>query len=57
MAGFGGALLDLLESFCLSACNDLLQMTFFSVEMVSLVADVGASLGTLNLMMPNLSDA
>ena len=57
MAGFYGMLLDLIECFVLPVCNSLLKVTFFSVEMVSIVAGVGASLGTLNSVMPNLSDA
>ena len=57
MASFGGALLDPFDCFVLPVCNGLLQVTFFFVEMMSIVAGAEASLGTLNSMMPNLSDA
>ena len=57
IAGFDGALVDFFDCFVLPACNGLLKVTFFSMEMVSIVAGVDASLGTLNSMMPNLSDA
>ena len=47
MAGFDGALLDPFD-FVLPSCNGLLKVTFFCVEMVSIVAGVKASLSTLN---------
>ena len=57
MADLSGVLLDLFECFVLPACNGLLNVIFFDVETVSTAAGVVASFGTLNLMMPNLSDA
>ena len=45
MACLGGALLDHFECFVLPVCNGLLKVTFFSVEMVFIVAGVDASLG------------
>ena len=55
MVDLSGALLD----FCLDlpAISGLLKVTFLFVMMVSIATGVGASLDTLNLMMPNLSDA
>ena len=57
MADLSGALLDLFECFVLPVCNGLLKVTFISVEMVSIVACVGALLGISHFIMPNLSDA
>ena len=57
MAGFGGVLLYPTDSFVLPACSGMLKVTFFFVEMMSIAACVVASFGTLNSMMPNLSDA
>ena len=54
---FSVSLLHLFEPFVLPVCNGLLKVTSFSVEMVSTAAGVDASLGTLNSMMPNLSDS
>ena len=55
MADFSGALLGLFAD--LPAISGLLKVTFLSVVMVSTAAGDDASLGTLNLMMPNLSEA
>ena len=55
MADLSGALLDLCVD--LPAISGLLKVTFLFVVMVSTVAGVDASLGTLNSMMPNLSEA
>ena len=49
---------DLLNSLLdLPVSSGLLKVTFLVVEMVSTAMADGASLGTLNSMMPNLSDA
>ena len=55
MADFGVFLLDAFVD--LPVTRGLLKVTFLVVEMVSTARADGASLGTLNLMMPNLSDA
>ena len=57
MADYSGVLLDLFSCFVLPACHGLLKVTFFDVEMVSIAAGVDVSLGTLNSMMPNISDS
>ena len=57
MANFGGALLDLADCFVLPASSGVLKVNFFFVEMVSIAMGVVTSFGSLNLMMPNLSDA
>ena len=55
MADFSGVLHDLFID--LPVISGLLNVTFLLVVMVSITAGVDASLGTLNLMMPSLSDA
>ena len=55
MAGFSVVLLD--PFVYLPDTSGLLKVTFLVVEMVSTAMADGASLGTLNSMMPNLSDA
>ena len=54
--GFGGVLLEPFDCFVLPVCNGSLKVTFFFVEMVSIVVGVVASFGTINSVMPNLSD-
>ena len=56
MADSGSVLLDLADCFILPACSGVLKVTFFFVVMVSIAAGIVASYGTLNSMMPNLSD-
>ena len=56
MADFGGALVGLADCFVFPVCSGVLKVTFFFVDMVSIATGVVASFGTLNLMMPNLSD-
>ena len=55
MADFSVVLWDPLKDLPVS--SRLLKVTFLVVEMVSTAMADGASLGTLNSMMPNLSDA
>ena len=55
MGDFSGVLLDLCVD--LPAISGLLKMNFLSVVMVSTATGDDASLGTLNSMMPNLSEA
>ena len=55
MADFGVLLLDPIID--LPVTSRLLKVTFLVVEMVSTAMADGASFGTLNSMMPNLSDA
>ena len=55
MAGFSVVLWDPFVD--LPDTSGLLKVTFLVVEMVSTAMVDGASLGTLNSMMPNLSDA
>ena len=55
MAGFSVVLLDPLVN--LPDTSGMLKVTFLVVEIVSTAMADGASLGTLNSMMPNLSDA
>ena len=55
MADFSVFLLDPFVD--LPVTSRLLKVTFLVVEMVSTATVDGASLGTLNSMMPNLSDA
>ena len=55
MAYFGVFLLDAFVD--LPVTSGLLKVTFLVVEMVSTATVDGTSLGTLNVMMPNLSDA
>ena len=55
MAGFSVVLLD--PFVYLPDTSRLLKVTFLVVEIVSTAMVDGASLGTLNSMMPNLSDA
>ena len=55
MADFSVILLDPLIDLTLT--SRLLKVTFLVVEMVSTAMTDGASLGTLNSMMPNLSNA
>ena len=48
----------LLDPFVdLPVISGLLKVTFLVVEMVSTAMEDGASLGTLNSMIPNLCDA
>ena len=54
MADFSGFLLDPFVDLPVS--SGLLKVTFLLVVMVSTAMVDGASLGTLNLMIPNLSD-
>ena len=53
MADLSGALLNHFVDF--PTISGLLKVTFIFVVMVSTITGVDASLGTLNLMMPNLS--
>ena len=55
MADFSGFLLDPFADLPVS--SRLLEVTFLLVVMVSTAMADGASLGTLNSMIPNLSDA
>ena len=55
MADFSSFLFDPFVDLPVS--SGLLKVTFLLVVMVSTVMVDGASLGTLNLMIPNLSDA
>ena len=55
MADFSGFLLDPFVDLPVS--SGLLKVTFLLVVMVSTSMEDSASLGTLNSMMPNLSDA
>ena len=55
MADFSVVLLDPFVDLPVS--SRLLKVTFLVVEMVSTATADGASLGTLNSMIPNLSDA
>ena len=55
IAGFSVVLWDPLVDLPVS--SGLLKVTFLVVETVSIATADGASLGTLNSMMPNLSDA
>ena len=55
MADFSGFLLDPFVDLPVS--SGLLKVTFLLVAMVSTATADSASLGTLNLMIPNLSDA
>ena len=55
MADFSVFLLDPFAD--LPVISGLLKVTFLLVVMVSTAMADGASLGTLNSMMPNLSDA
>ena len=56
MADFNGALLGLPRCLVLLVCNGVLKVTLF-VEMVSIAAVSIASFGTLNSMIPSLSEA
>ena len=56
MADFNGALLGLPRCLVLLVCNGVLKVTLL-VEMVSIAAGNIASFGTLNSMIPNLSEA
>ena len=55
MADFSVFLVGLIAD--LPVIRGLLKVTFLLVVMVSTAMADGASLGTLNSMMPNLSDA
>ena len=55
MTDLGVVLLQLCDG-AFSACSGLLKVTFFVVDMVSKAESVEALLGTLNSIIPNLSD-
>ena len=56
MTDLGAVLLGLCGG-TISVCSGMLKVMYFAVEVVSNAEGVEASFGTLNSIMPNVSDA